>query len=103
MLQVNENLDKKIQELETRLTNTNDDLKKTKEDLGKTQNIIKQYKEENIHLEDKLFKYKKDVIQADTMSSRQKDVMTIFQYCLLLFRLHMIIICVFIYYVCFID
>lgn len=75
-MQANENLDKKIQELKTRLTDTNDDLKKTEENLEKAQNIIKQCKEENINLEDKLSKCRKEnVLQAD---SRQKDVMITF-------------------------
>ncbi|XP_014468308.1 PREDICTED: FK506-binding protein 15 [Dinoponera quadriceps] len=74
LLQANENLNKKVQELETRLADTYDDLKKTKEDLEKAQDIIKQYKEENVNLADKLSKCNKEnVLQADAASSRQID------------------------------
>lgn len=103
MLQVNENLNKKVQELETRLTATNDDLKKTKEDLEKAQDIIKQYKEKNTNLEDRLFKYNKEnVLQANAMSSKQKDVMIIF-FNTIHYHFCIIIISMLIYYVYFTD
>ncbi|XP_012054333.1 PREDICTED: FK506-binding protein 15 [Atta cephalotes] len=75
LLQINENLSKKLQELETRLIDTNDELKKTKEALEVTKNIIAQCKEENISLEDRLSKcHKEHVLQADTISCKQKDI-----------------------------
>jgi len=82
LLQINENLSKKLQELETRLIDTNDELKKTKEALEVTKNTIAQYKEENISLEDRLSKcHREHVLQADTISCKQKDVMIIFPNC----------------------
>ncbi|XP_011695213.1 PREDICTED: FK506-binding protein 15 [Wasmannia auropunctata] len=75
LLQINEELSKKLRELEMRLTDTNDELRKTKEALEVAKNTITQCKEENVSLEDRLSKYHREhVLQADAMSSRQKDV-----------------------------
>lgn len=75
LLQINENLSKKLQELEVRLTDTNDELMKTKETLKIAKDTIAQCKEENISLEDRLSKcHREHVLQADATSSRQKDV-----------------------------
>jgi len=82
LLQINENLSKKIQELETKLADTNDELKKTKEALEVAKNTIAQCKEENVSLEDRLSKcHTEHVFQADAISSRQKDVMITFPNC----------------------
>lgn len=82
MLQINENLSKKLQELETRLTDTNDELKRTKEALEVAKDTIAQCKEENISLENRLSKYHREhVLQADTTSCKQKDVMIVFFNC----------------------
>ena len=79
LLQVNENLGKKLQELEVRLTDTNDELKKTKEALEIAKNTIARCKEENTSLENTLSQcHTQHVLQADATSSRQKDVMIIF-------------------------
>lgn len=79
LLQINENLSKKLQELEAKLADTNDELKKTKEALEIAKNTIAQCKEENINLEDRLSKcHREHVLQVDAISSRQKDVMIIF-------------------------
>ncbi|KAL0114545.1 hypothetical protein PUN28_011680 [Cardiocondyla obscurior] len=75
LLQINENLNKKLQELEARLTDTNNELKRTKEVLDVAEKTIARYKEENISLENKLSEYRReDLLQADIVSSRQKDV-----------------------------
>ncbi|EFN85323.1 hypothetical protein EAI_16007 [Harpegnathos saltator] len=74
LLQANENLNTKVQELETRLTDTNTDLKKTQEDLEKAQNIIKQYREENIHLEDKLSKCSKENNFQTDIENKNKEI-----------------------------
>lgn len=75
LLQINEELSKKLRELEVRLTDTNDELRKTKEALEVAKNTITQCKEENVSLEDRFSKYHREhVLQADAMSSRQKDV-----------------------------
>lgn len=80
LVQVNENLSKKLQELEARLTDTNNELKKTKEALKTAEKTIAQYKEENVSLEDRLSKcHREHVLQAvSSATSRQKDVMIIF-------------------------
>lgn len=78
LLQINEDLNKKLQELETKLADTSDELKKTKEALEIAKNTIKQCKDENDHLEAKLSKCNKEhVLQADAFS-KQKDVIIIF-------------------------
>lgn len=79
LLQINEDLNKKLKELEAKLIDTNDELKKTKETLKIAENTIVQCKEENISLEDRLSKYHREhILQADASSSfRQKDVMII--------------------------
>jgi len=83
LLQVNKDLNKKLQKLETKLNNMNDELKKTKEDLETAENTIKQYKEEkdileNRYLENKLSKSecfpKEHISQIDAVSSKQEDV-----------------------------
>lgn len=82
LLQINENLNKKLQELEARLTDTNDELKKTKEALEVAKNTIAQCKEENVSLEDRLSTcHREHIFQADKISSRQKDVTIIFILC----------------------
>lgn len=79
LLQINENLSKKLQELEARLTDTNNELKKTKEALEVAKNTIAQCKEENVNLEDRLSKcHKEHILQVDAISSRQKDVIITF-------------------------
>lgn len=79
LLQINENLSKKLQELEARLTDTNNELKKTKEALEVAKNTIAQYKEQNVNLEDRLSKcHKEHILQVDAISSRQKDVIITF-------------------------
>lgn len=65
--------------MEVRLTDTNDELMKTKETLKIAKDTIAQCKEENISLEDRLSKcHREHVLQADATSSRQKDVMITF-------------------------
>lgn len=62
-------------------------MKKTKEALEVAKNTIKQCKDENVHLEDKLSKCNKEHnLQADALFSKQKDVI-IFSNCILVFLL----------------
>ncbi|XP_012230051.1 FK506-binding protein 15 [Linepithema humile] len=75
LLQINEDMNKRLQELVTELTDTKDELKKTKEALEVAKNTIKQCRDENVHLEDKLSKCNKEqILQADAIFSKQKDI-----------------------------
>ncbi|KMQ84363.1 fk506-binding protein 15 [Lasius niger] len=56
LLQINEDMNRKLQELETKLSNTNEELKNTKEALEAAKNTIKQYKERNIKKKNKEIK-----------------------------------------------
>lgn len=76
MLQINKDMSRKLQELETKLNNTNDELEKTKEALEVAKNTIKQCTEKNVSLENK-FSNREHIFQADSASFRQKDVMLI--------------------------
>lgn len=76
MLQINKDLNKKLQELEMKLNNTNDELKITKEALEEAKNTIKQCKEKNVSLENRLSN-KEHIFQVDSTSFRQKDVILI--------------------------
>lgn len=77
MLRHNEDLNKKLQELQMSLTNTNEELRKTKDDLETARNVVKKYKEKNTTLEDKISQCNKEHLQSTVISSRQKDVMMI--------------------------
>lgn len=69
-------MNRRLQELETKLSNTNDELEKTKEALEVAKNTIEQCKEKNVSLENRLSN-REHVFQADSTSFRQKDVMLI--------------------------
>lgn len=69
-------MNRKLQELETKLNNTNDELEKTKEALEVAKNTIKQCTEKNVSLENKLSN-REHIFQTDSASFRQKDVMLI--------------------------
>lgn len=74
LLRINDDLKKKVQELETRLTDTNDELRKTKEDLEVAKNTIKQCKEENIALENRLSKYSREIIPQTDIENKNKEI-----------------------------
>lgn len=64
-------MNRKLQELEAKLNNTNYELKKTKEALEEAKNTIKQCKEKNVSLENTLFN-KKHIFQVDSTSFKKK-------------------------------
>lgn len=75
LLQINKDLNKNLQELEIKLADTSDELKKTKEALEVAKNTIKQCRDDNVHLEDKLSECNKEhILQTDAIFSKQKDV-----------------------------
>lgn len=84
MLQANADLNKKLRELETNLNKANDELKDTKETLQVALNTMGQYKEENIDLQNKLYKYNRDH-QADEMFKRSDVTIQVFQLRILFF------------------
>ncbi|XP_050445930.1 FK506-binding protein 15 isoform X1 [Cataglyphis hispanica] len=73
LLQINKDMSRKLQELETKLNNTNDELDKTKKALEVAKNTIKQCTEKNVSLENK-FSNREHIFQADSASFRQKDI-----------------------------
>ncbi|KAM0731858.1 FK506-binding protein 15 [Formica fusca] len=73
LLQINKDMNRRLQELETKLSNTNDELEKTKEALEVAKNTIEQCKEKNVSLENRLSN-REHVFQADSTSFRQKDI-----------------------------
>lgn len=81
LLKMNENMIRIVQEYDTKLSNTKDELKKSKKALEEAQNTIKRYKEKNVSLENRLSN-KEHISQADSTSFRQQDVMLIIYYIL---------------------
>ncbi|XP_029171635.1 FK506-binding protein 15 isoform X2 [Nylanderia fulva] len=82
LFKINENMIRTLQKYETKLSNTKDELKKSKEALEEAQNTIKQCKEKNASLENRLSN-KEHFCQSDAhlmTSLRQQDVMLIIHF-----------------------